>query len=150
MEIVSNVALISVNATLVVQLLSFLIFLFLINRIMFRPLQKTMQERQSQIERIKKDITKADASYLSILKEIEDQEETVRKTAFKLRKQHEEAGNNDAKKIFKEVRAKIGSLKYETEVDIKKKLTEAKKQVQSESEKLGVVLMEQVMERRLS
>ena len=35
MQIVSNVALISINETLVVQLISFLIFLFVINRIMF-------------------------------------------------------------------------------------------------------------------
>jgi F-type H+-transporting ATPase subunit b len=150
MEVISNVALISINATLVVQLLSFLIFLFLIDRVMFRPLQKTMQERQFQVEKIKKDITKADASYLSILKEIEDQEKTVRKTAFKLRQQHEDTGNNEAKNIYREVRSKIESLKHETEADIKKKLTEARKQVRRESEKLGVILIEQVMERRLS
>ena len=39
MQIISNIALISINETLVVQLISFLIFLFIINRIMFRPLR---------------------------------------------------------------------------------------------------------------
>ena len=34
MEIVSNIALISINETLVVQLVSFLLFVFIINRVM--------------------------------------------------------------------------------------------------------------------
>jgi len=45
MQIVSNVALISINETMVVQLISFLIFLFVINRVMFRPLRESMHER---------------------------------------------------------------------------------------------------------
>jgi F0F1-type ATP synthase membrane subunit b/b' len=109
-----------------------------------------MKKRELQIERIKRDITKADRSYTSILKEMDDKETTVKKVAFELSRQSEDTGNKEAKEIFKKVRIKIESLKDETEADIKKKLTEARKQVKSESEKLGVALMEQVMERRLS
>ena len=47
MQIISNIALISINETLIVQLISFLIFLFVINRIMFRPLRKTVGPRPS-------------------------------------------------------------------------------------------------------
>ena len=40
MEIVSKIALITINETLVIQLVSFLIFLFVINRMMFRPVSR--------------------------------------------------------------------------------------------------------------
>ena len=39
MQIVSVEALLSINETLIFQLLSFLIFLFIIKRMMFRPLR---------------------------------------------------------------------------------------------------------------
>ena len=56
MHIISNIALITINETLFVQLISFLIFLFIINRIMFRPLQNTMSERESYIDQTNRDI----------------------------------------------------------------------------------------------
>ena len=52
MHIISNIALITINETLFIQLISFLIFLFLINRIMFKPLQKTIQQREEHINGI--------------------------------------------------------------------------------------------------
>jgi F-type H+-transporting ATPase subunit b len=52
MEIVSNIALITINWTLFHQLIAFLIFMFIMNRIMFRPIQRVMDERDNLIERI--------------------------------------------------------------------------------------------------
>ena len=52
MEVVSTIGLITINETVIIELISFLIFLFLINRIMFRPLQDIMGEREAHIEDI--------------------------------------------------------------------------------------------------
>ena len=54
MQIVSNVALISINETFLVQLISFLIFLFIINRVMIRPLRGVMREREEYVEKLKR------------------------------------------------------------------------------------------------
>ena len=59
MEIVSNIALISINATMFHQLIAFLVFLFIINRIMFRPLRSVMGERESFMEKIRLDTVDA-------------------------------------------------------------------------------------------
>ena len=149
MQIVSNVALISINATLVVQMLSFLVFLWLINRIMFRPLRQIMEERQFHIEKIKNDIIEADKTYDSILSEIKSQEAAVRKAALEISKEHEDAGNQEAVKILEEARMEIDALRHETETDIQSNLAKAKEQAETESEKLGTLLMEQLLNRRL-
>ena len=52
MQIISNVALISINETVVVQLLSFLLFLYIMNRIMFRPLRNVMAQREDHLKQI--------------------------------------------------------------------------------------------------
>ena len=60
MQIISNIALISINETLIVQVISFLIFLYIINRIMFRPLRSVTAERENHIKGIQKDIVEAE------------------------------------------------------------------------------------------
>ena len=56
MEIISNIALITINETLIAQLLAFLIFMFVINRLMFKPLQGVMTERQGYIDKDRKSV----------------------------------------------------------------------------------------------
>ena len=70
MEVVENVALISINATMVVQLISFLIFMVLLNRIMVRPLRTIMNERQSYIKQVGQDLTAAVESFEQISNQI--------------------------------------------------------------------------------
>ena len=82
MQIISNIALISINETLIVQVISFLIFLFIINRVMFRPLRSVVAERQSHIEHIRQDIVAAGEKFESLTNQIEEQEATVKMEAF--------------------------------------------------------------------
>ena len=77
MEIISNTALISINETLIIQVLSFLIFLFIINRLMFRPLHKTIGDRERhfedisrEIDKTKKDVEKYSAEIEKTIEEI--------------------------------------------------------------------------------
>ena len=59
MEIISNIALISINETMVVQLFSFIVFIFILNRIMIRPLRSSAHDREIYIENLSVDISNA-------------------------------------------------------------------------------------------
>ncbi|MBT8369281.1 MAG: ATP synthase F0 subunit B, partial [Deltaproteobacteria bacterium] len=87
MQIISNIALISINETLIVQVISFLIFLFIINRIMFRPLLNVMDERKSHIDRIQQDIATAHSEYETLTDQIQARENDVRNEASEQRQQ---------------------------------------------------------------
>ena len=150
MQIVTNVALISINETLVVQLISFLIFLFVINRIMFRPLRGTMAEREFYIEEMKSDIEHADKSYEDALLEIKKQEAAVKVEANKISLEHENDGSNEAKKIFESTRAEILQLKNEAEIEVTSQVESARLTIQAESEELAVTIMEKILDRRLT
>ena len=86
MQIVSNIALISINETMVVQLISFLIFLFVINRVMFRPLRNTMQEREHDIEGIRVDIRDAEKKLEKTLQQVQDENAAVRKAGLQMKR----------------------------------------------------------------
>ena len=90
MHIISNIALITINETLLFQLISFLIFLFIINRIMFRPLQNVMDNRKNHMDKIQTDTVDAIKELESLTQKLKAQESEVRTEALELKREVEE------------------------------------------------------------
>jgi F-type H+-transporting ATPase subunit b len=149
MEIVSTIALISINGTLLAQLISFLIFLWIINRIMFRPLQGVMDERKSFVETIKLDTAEAAADFERLTDELNTKESAVRSEAAALRQEREELGSREAAEIRSSARQEIESIKEKTEIEVAAQVAEARKHLEKESEALAINIMEKVLDRRL-
>jgi len=150
MQIISNIALISINETLLVQLLSFLIFLFIINRMMFRPLQNVRNERADYMNKIEED-TRDAAKELEILTDqLKTQESIVRAQAHGLKQEIEASGNDQAAEIIASAKEQIETLKDTAEAEVKSQIFQARKHVRKESETLAANIMEKLLERRLA
>ena len=148
MEIISNVALISINETLIVQVVGFLIFLFVINRIMFRPLRNVMSDRDIHIERIKRDIIQAQKEVASITSQIQEQDAATRKEALELKDDLEATGSQQAKEIFKSVKKEIAADRNKVQQEIELRIAEERKAVKKESEALALNIIEKIIDRR--
>ena len=148
MEIISSIALISINETLIVQVISFLIFLYLINRLMFRPLRNVMSDRHLHIERVKVDIDKAKNEIDSLNSKIQEQEAEVKKEAFELKKKMEEMGSQQAKEIFTQARQEIADTSAKVQREIDAGISETRKSLPREAELLAVRIIEKVLDRR--
>lgn len=149
MHIISNIALITINETMFVQLVSFLIFLFIINRIMFRPLRNTMRERESYIDQINGGIADATRELQSLTDKLQAKEMETKTQAFELQGEIEELGKKDAATIFASVQKEIKANKQTAEKEVKTLLYDARKNIEKESESLAVNIMERLLDRRL-
>jgi F-type H+-transporting ATPase subunit b len=147
MEIISNVALISINETLIFQVISFLIFLFIINRIMFRPLRKVMSERETYIENVQQDIVSAEIQFEDLTNQIQAQENAVRDEAFKQKDRLEASGSQQAAEIMSSTREEINALRAEAQKEVDARISAARKHVQKESEDLAKHIIETVLYR---
>lgn len=150
MEIVSTMALISINETLLVQLISFLIFLFVINRIMFRPLRSTMAERDFYLEEMALAIEGAQKGYDKAVMEIRAQEEEVRSAARAIGRERERDGSEEAARILEAAREEISRMKFRAVSEVETKLGEARVRIQAESETLADAIVEKILDRRLA
>jgi F-type H+-transporting ATPase subunit b len=150
MEIISNIALISINETLLVQLLSFLIFLFIINRMMFRPLQNVRSERADYMDQVRIDTRNAAKELETLTKQLKKQESTVKSQAQGLKHDIEESGSMQAAEIIASAKKQIEALKETAEAEVDAQISEARKHIQKESEVLAVNIMEKLLERRLA
>jgi len=148
MEIISNVALISINETLIVQVVGFLLFLFVINRIMFRPLRNVMSDRDIHIERVKRDITQAQKEVDSITGQIQQQETATRKEALALKDDLEAAGSQQAKEIFESVKKQITADREKIQQEIEVRLAQERQAVEKESQALALNIIDKILNRR--
>jgi F-type H+-transporting ATPase subunit b len=150
MQIISNIALISINETLVVQLISFLIFLFIINRIMIRPLRATLAERDNHIQMVRENILDSKNELEEIVDESNMEEKEIRQAALQIVAEMESLGNHEAQDIIAAAREEIAVVKKQTQDEIERLLAEAMKSVQKEAEVLSVSIMENILDRKVS
>jgi len=150
MQIISNIALITINETLIVQVVSFLIFLFLINRIMFRPLRETMAERDVYIQQIQTDMVESENELQKLTDQIKAQEKAVRLEALALSREIETMGNTQASELFSSARQEIHRQIEKTRIAVDAQIAEASQSLQKESEVLAVHIMENLLDRKVA
>ncbi len=150
MSIVSNIALISINATLVVQVLLFLLLVWLLNRIMIKPLRLIMAERKEHLKRIESDILSARQDHQQLEEEIHAQEAEARREGLRIRQELETDGFNAAAEILDQARRQIASQREKTMADINKALDKVRSEMETEAQQLATRIMEIVLNRRLS
>jgi len=150
MQIISNIALITINETLFIQLITFLVFLFIINRIMIQPLRDVTHEREAHIQKIQLDSTAAGQKVDQLLKQIKKQEDRVLDTANDIREKIEASGKHEADEIVRNAHHEVEMLSQANHRELTALVTEAKKSVQKEAEAIAHDMMEKLLDRRLS
>jgi F-type H+-transporting ATPase subunit b len=149
MEIIATNALISINETFIVQLVSFLIFLFVMNRLMFRPLISTMAQRKTYLADVKTDIENAKLDLENLNIELENQRLEVRKEADTAVNLLCDEGDERAKQLYDAARAQITALRQETEARVSEQVADARSQLAGELEAVTTAIIEKVLYRRL-
>ncbi len=150
MQIVSNIALITINETSIVQLVSFLLFLFIINRVMFRPLRKVISDRNTYIESLQQEIAGQQAELQNISNQIKQREQKLLGEAHEMSMKHQKAGSAEAAEIIAATRREVGALKEKTANDINQRIKELNIQLKDESEELVLRVMEKILDRRVA
>jgi len=123
---------ITINATLPLQILQFIIFMFIIDRIMFRPMLRIIDERNQFIEQKKKELERLKQETEELRLKFKRMEEEAKRKASYERAQLREEGLKEAEKILNESRKKVAEIKQEAE-----------KKIEEEIEKIRPLLSDQ-------
>ena len=150
MEIIATNALISINETFLVQLVSFLIFLYIMNRIMFRPLLSTMEQRNEYIDSVKEEILSGSQKLDQLASDLDAQRAQVVGEADEVAHSLEAEGDRRASELIDAARQQITELRHETETQVNEQVQQARQAIADEVEAVTVAVMEKVLQRRLS
>jgi F-type H+-transporting ATPase subunit b len=148
MQVVENIALISINATMVVQLVSFLIFMVLFNRIMIRPLRTIMNERERFVEKVRTDVRAAGEALGEMTRQIERQESEARLAASKVREEIVEAGQQSVADLLNTTRQEISALRKSAQQEADATIAAARKGIQGEAGALADHMVAALLKQR--
>ena len=150
MEIINATALISINETFFAQLISFLVFLFILNKVMIQPLSNTIAERKDHFEKVKDDIKKANADFEAINRDLDRQRKQVLKEADRVVKALEGEAEKISSEALNAARSQITALRQETEKKVAGQIKDAREQLAGEVEAVTTLIMEKVLHRSLN
>jgi F-type H+-transporting ATPase subunit b len=148
MEIVKTTALITINETLWVQLIFFLIFLFLINRVMFKPVRRNMADREVHFLNLRQDIHLLKEEIDALSDQAEAEENQLRTTAQRAGEALHEEGRKEAQRLLEKALEEIKALQQEAEEQLETSLANARRQVEHESQELAESIIQQFQPRR--
>jgi len=150
MEIVSKIALITINETTIAQIVSFLIFIFILNRIMIRPLLGAMGDREDYINELQSTISGTQKEMERLQADFEVRESSVKKEAMRFNSILQEEGTREAETIHRGAMKEIETIKEAAHKEVNTQIADARNHLSAESEILAVSIMEKVLDRRVS
>jgi F-type H+-transporting ATPase subunit b len=149
MEIVSQTELVSINATMLVQAMSFLIFMVIITRIMFKPLRRTMEDRTAHIQQLQHEMVLQGKKLDEISTALAKEEKALKAEAFLESEQRESSAKEEAQALIGQARAEIAIQQRKATADIQGRIEAAREQLAKETEPLVLMIMEKILGRRV-
>jgi F-type H+-transporting ATPase subunit b len=141
---------ISINATLIVQIFQFLILMFILNRLLFRPILKVMNDRDRHVSDKKDEIENLELETLKLRDEYTSREVQARKKASQERATIVGEGMSEADVTMEESRKKVYSIRETAEKEAQEELNNSKPFLHEEAAVLADDIIERVLGRRIA
>jgi len=148
MEIIQTNALITINETLWVQMIVFLIFLFLINRIMFRPVRRNLAEREDHFAALRQAILALKEEMGVLLKETREEEQRMKATARRTVEELRLAGRQEADRLTDQALGEIKEQHLTAEKQLRASLAAARREVEVEASQLTTSIIQHLLDGR--
>jgi F-type H+-transporting ATPase subunit b len=140
---------ISINATLLVQLIHFLVLLFIMNRLMLQPLLKLIRERESYTADTKSEIKDIEEKIGQLKEEFITRENDARKDAAKERADIANEGMSEAEGYLTKSREEVTSIRQEAEKEVAAEVSKAQPLLAGQASTLVTGIMEKIIGRRI-
>lgn len=138
---------ISINATLVIQVIHFLILTFILNRLMFRPILKLIKERTDYVEKTRNEIKNIEYATSRLKKEFFSRKDDARKNATRERAQIKSTGITKTEELLNDSRKEVVSIREEADKEAEKEVKKTQPLLRNEAMLLADEIIERVIGR---
>ena len=149
MEIIKTNALITINETLWVQMVIFLIFLFLINRIMFRPVRRNLAEREDHFTALRQAILALKEEMGTLFKETQAEEQRLKASTRRTVEELRQTGRQEADRLIDQALNQVKDQHLAAEKQLQATLAVARQEIEAEASHLTTSIIQHLLERRL-
>ena len=135
--------------TLILQLLQLLLLIWILNRIMFRPLLRLINDRDQHIEKIKQDVGNIESETTDLVNKNMAMEKDARLDAGEERARLRNEANSQMESIFEDTRKEMDMIMSEAEKEIDDQVEKARDVLRREAAVLAEEIIEKVIGRRV-
>jgi F-type H+-transporting ATPase subunit b len=141
---------IDIDWTLFVQILNFLVLVFLLNVVLFRPIRKILQARQTRLAALEGDITGLAGSRQGVLGEVDEKLNAARREGLGLREKLRLEGSEAETSLLDQVKKEVDAQWTKVEAKIKKDVGKARDALSAQAEDFAQALATKILGRKLS
>lgn len=141
---------ISINATLLAQVIHFLILMFILNRLMFQPLMKLIRDRKEYTEETNSRIKSIENDTERLRQEFISKENDAKKNATEERAEYRGAGMVEGSELIEESRKTVAAIKMKADEEIETEVNKTQSLLHDEAATLAGEITERVIGRRIS
>ena len=140
---------VSINATLVFQVIQLLVLIFILNRIMFRPILKLTTERDSFLEKSRLDMRNMESEVERLKEVFLSKEADARKRASRQGLDLKNAAMTEVEKLMEESSNYAASIRTEAEEIAQKQVEMTRPLLEGQAKILADDIVNRVIGRRL-
>ncbi|SFM52263.1 hypothetical protein [Thermodesulforhabdus norvegica] len=140
---------ISLNATIFVQVGLFLILMFLLNKKMFQPIHQLMMEREEFIRQKEAELERLDEELRRLEKEYEERLQKAAREAVALRERYKQEGREILRDTMTSVQEEVAAIRQRVQAEVNQELARAREELRTLAETLSYDLTEKILGRRV-
>jgi F-type H+-transporting ATPase subunit b len=139
--------LININPTLLIQLVNFLLLMYLLNRLLFRPMLRVLQERKDRTEGRRERAAQADAEAESVLALYQKRLQEARTAADRIRTSLVREGEAERQKLVESAASEADKNLAQIRARVRAEAEEARATLRDEARRLAGAAAERILGR---
>jgi F-type H+-transporting ATPase subunit b len=144
------IALVNLSFTLVVQMISFLILLYILNKVLYKPLLGFLDKRAEDIKRSMDEAKNSEEGAQEVLVQARKELEESRREANAIKEQAKEIGEGERKKIIDQARADAEHISAKAKKDIETELDQGREFLKQQAGTMAISIAEKVIRTKLN
>lgn len=141
---------ISINATLLVQVIHFLILVFILNRLMIQPVLKMIEDRKEYLEKTRREITDLEQDAERLKEEFESVQQNARMEALHKRNELRSQAFNETEEFLKVSQEKVTSIREEADRKADEQIEKTQPFLRDEAKMLAEEIIQRMVGRRIA
>jgi F-type H+-transporting ATPase subunit b len=138
---------VEVNYTVWIQMVNFIVLIFVLNILLYKPILKIIDKRNRQLEESDEEVKGLQETVDQRMAEYEEKVRQAKLAALDQKKIVQQEGSEEGGKIIEEAKNNISRIIEEAHVEIGKEMDEARGILENQSRKTSIEIAEKVLGR---
>lgn len=140
---------VELNSSLLIQLVNFLVMIFLLNAILYKPIVGVLERRKKHLQDLDEEVKSLDRTVKEKMAAYEDKLRLARQQAMTEREGVRKKASDEGKVVTDEAKNQISGMMEELKAKMAVEMEEARSVLKSQAEKISMEISEKVLGRTI-